>query len=282
MKNIIWCLESQDEIDFSRDWLKEILGFEKEYFLIPDFKYNIFTDNSFIVFSSEKKSEKFETYLQEWNNKGLNYSVVHLSDEAYSHNYDFYRIAKKVIRNYYHAKYLNPNRNVKFFPLGYKSGLKPVIRERNFKYNFVGQLKSDRYEMKSCFDGSGTFYRFTQKWNDNVFGMNILEYSEVLSSSIFTLCPRGWVNLDSFRICEALECGSIPIVVLDNDGSDYYQNIFPNHPFIISSSWKENYEIAENMDPEEIFNKQLETKNYWDDLKGSLKLSIGEYLKCKI
>jgi hypothetical protein len=39
-------------------------------------------------------------------------------------------------------------------------------------------------------------------------------FCEVLSRSVFALCPRGF-GLTSFRICEALEQGAIPVYISD-------------------------------------------------------------------
>jgi hypothetical protein len=40
-------------------------------------------------------------------------------------------------------------------------------------------------------------------------------FSEIMSKSIFSLCPRGY-GKTSFRICEALSVGSIPVYVYDD------------------------------------------------------------------
>lgn len=39
-------------------------------------------------------------------------------------------------------------------------------------------------------------------------------FSEIMSRSIFSLCPRGY-GASSFRICEALQHGSIPVYIYD-------------------------------------------------------------------
>ena len=39
-------------------------------------------------------------------------------------------------------------------------------------------------------------------------------FSDVMSRSIFSLCPRGY-GATSFRICEALQHGSIPVYISD-------------------------------------------------------------------
>ena len=120
MKNIIWCLKTKEEIEFSKEWLKEILGFENEIVQHDENKYDIFLDNSFIAYCSENKSEKFEEYIRNYNDLGLKYCVVHLSDEAYNHNIDFYNIAKSVLRNYHNKEYFEKFPNLKSFHLGIK------------------------------------------------------------------------------------------------------------------------------------------------------------------
>lgn len=41
-------------------------------------------------------------------------------------------------------------------------------------------------------------------------------YKNIMSRSIFSLCPRGY-GLTSFRICESLQVGSIPVYIYDED-----------------------------------------------------------------
>jgi hypothetical protein len=278
--NIVWCLKTELEIEFSRDWLKEILGFDNEIIQHNENKYDAFLDKSFIVCCTEKKSEKLEDYIKKYNDLGLKYCVVHLSDEAYEHNIDFYDISKSVIRNYHNEEYSKRFPNLKSFPLGYKTGIRvnPEL-EKTYKFNFVGQLKSDRCLMKESFESDETFFRFTQSWNDERFGLDIKKYSNILSSSCFTLCPRGWLNLDSFRICESLECGSIPISILDHDGTDYFKNVFGDHPFIIGKDWVDARRIADNMSQSDIIKKYVEIDSYWESFKSNLKSSIGYLLR---
>lgn len=72
---------------------------------------------------------------------------------------------------------------------------------------------------KSLKFGQKYFLNVAEKWtgdfNGKKFGrLNSSEYKEVLLSSIFTLCPLGR-NPETFRIFEAIEAGSIPVLSLD-------------------------------------------------------------------
>jgi len=56
--------------------------------------------------------------------------------------------------------------------------------------------------------------RYSNKFNIAKRGLPIKEYCELLSRSVFSLCPRGYGET-SFRICESLQYGSIPIYISD-------------------------------------------------------------------
>jgi len=83
-----------------------------------------------------------------------------------------------------------------------------------------------------------------QKDNGAVMHVDADEYAHVLLSSAFTLSPSGH-NPECFRIFEAIEAGSIPVVALDDE---YDKHACPNAlgkmidtgaPFIILNTWTE-------------------------------------------
>ena len=80
---------------------------------------------------------------------------------------------------------------------------------------------------------------------------NTLEYRQALLDSSFTLCPVG-AGDDSFRFWEAIEAGSIPILVPrdttlhgteergDYDCPDAFQDVLrTNPPIVVLKSWHE-------------------------------------------
>lgn len=56
---------------------------------------------------------------------------------------------------------------------------------------------------------------------------NEAEYLEIMSSSLFSLCPRG-SGPNSIRLWESVECGSIPVIISDD-------HRLPGHPVL----WRE-------------------------------------------
>jgi len=54
--------------------------------------------------------------------------------------------------------------------------------------------------------------------------INYQQFSDKMERSIFSLCPRGY-GATSFRICESLQHGSIPVYIYDKDWSPFYDEI---------------------------------------------------------
>lgn len=102
-------------------------------------------------------------------------------------------------------------------------------------------------------------YRFTED------RLNTPDYLQELSQSTFALCPRGY-GLTSFRICEALQQGTIPVYISDKfiiphntDFQDYGVLIGSNDIPILDS-------ILSGISDEEIKRKQYLGKIAWRNI----------------
>jgi len=275
--NLIWLVKSDYEVNFSFDWIQNIFSnfIIKNHYDIEN-QFDLVIDNSILIVCVNKDSnERLSNYINEYNKLSFNYSILHLSDEAFEQNIDFYNVSKKIIRNYYNKEYVEKY-NILTIPLGYQTGIKRSNIDRSLDINFVGQLKSDRYEMLNIFNSVDSKYiLLTQRWADPN-GLGVKEFSNILNISYFTLCPRGWISLDSFRINEALECGSIPITILDNDGTDYFIKIYGEHPFIIGHNWNDAFEKMNKCNKEQL---SYLCSEWWDNYKKSLKLKLEDFIK---
>ena len=80
-------------------------------------------------------------------------------------------------------------------------------RERNMLCSFVGTIKNHliRRKIKTLFDMDFLVMEHT----------GYKTFVDVMERSVFSLCPRGY-GATSFRICEALQHGSIPVYVYDS------------------------------------------------------------------
>ena len=275
--NLIWLVKSEYEVHFSFDWIQSIFSyFQIENYYDISNNFDIFLDNSILIVCVDKNANPtLINYINKYNSMNLKYTILHLSDEAFEQNIDFYSVSSKIIRNY-HKKEYSDKYKLLTIPLGYQSGIKKTETGKTLDINFIGQLKSDRYEMLAKFNNiQSRFIHLTQMWGDPN-GIKVEQFSDILSKSWFTLCPRGWISLDSFRINEALECGSIPISILDTDCSDYFEKIYGKHPFIIGNNWEDSFKKYSLCNREDLHNQ---CSSWWTEYKESLRFKLKDFIK---
>lgn len=168
--------------------------------------------------------------------RGAKIILIHLADENYTDLHCIYDACELIYRNYW-SEPLSKHTKIKHFPLGDFSSLEfPDIdysrpaQNRSYLWNFVGDPnKQDRNEAINAFEGLTPRFVYTVDGFFDEKKLSPRAYREILADSIFTLAPRGWTNVDTFRFWEALEFGSIPIVV-GNDARHYFNKFFLPEP----------------------------------------------------
>lgn len=264
------------------DWVREIFQ-NVDYREIKDGNFTIVKDRAIIVIGH---SDKLDGYLSQFKSKNYTYGIVHIADETYSNPTQSYENAAFVYRNYWHKKYV-VQPQVKCFPLGYKTGFwknypKQIKEARNRKYtwSFAGQInKSTRQDMISNLKKiSKHFIYETQSFADPQ-ALSTEKYRNLLLDSIFVPCPRGFWNLDSFRVYEALECGCIPIV--EKQPLDYFTKFYGNHPFLSVNSWNEAPSLLQHLlnHPELLEQVQKDCYKWWKEYKRNLQNEVAEVVR---
>lgn len=267
------------------DWLKEVLS----EFDVKEFRnntYDLFLDNSIIVISSfdtSNEEELFNNYLKKLQSKNCKFGVIHTSDELYSASTDFYDQCKFVLRNYWHKKFKDYP-NVTYFPLGYKQGFwkdsDKVIKDsfhRDYAWSFAGQVrKSTRIDMINNMKKIPNYFFYEIFYFDAPDSLSAEDYRDILLDSVFVPCPRGFWNLDSFRVSEALECGCIPIV--EKAPLDYFEHLFGKYPFLAVESWSQAPELIKQLlaNPERLEQLRLDCQQWWLEHKKMMKSQVGE------
>ena len=284
--HLIWLGHNPDRL-WERDWIYEVLSEVKhEVKTIVDMNYNIFVNQAIIIVSDPDKT-KYPHYFLEYIKRNFKFGVIQISDEAYVHGCDFYSSAQFVIRNYWHKKFAN-QKNILFFPLGYKrkfwdgfnDQLKP-LSSRKFIWSFAGQIKkSTRKNMIQNMKKIPNYYVHETSNFNSADALPVNAYRDLLLDSIFIPCPRGWWNLDSFRVSEALECGCIPIV--EATPFDYFSKLFEGpYPFLKESSWEQIpsllLPLLEN--PEQLELLRMNCYNWWLEYKKTTKQKITDLIK---
>lgn len=257
-------------------------GVDKEVILSAEFP-DEFEDNTIVIYSCDSVNppNKLISLLKKSKDEEKKIILFHLSNENLKHNFEYYSLSKFVFRNYYDPRIKLDN--VKTIPLGYKGKISnrnlDFLKYEDKKHSifFYGQTKSDRIELIDIINKVNNSYVFiTNNWNDTN-SLSIDEVTDIISNTLIVPCPMGNINPDSFRICEVLESGSIPMIK-KYQGYDYFINIFGENPIPSVSSWTEIIDIYHSI--LENPNEYLSKINLWYyEFKKKLKYDIKEILK---
>lgn len=229
-------------------------------------------------------SADIKCYLEK---QGPVLGLVHLSDEWDRDPTDHYNYAKIVLRNY--CKDLGPN--VINFPLGwmrtfpYKLTPK-TLHERKYVWSFSGHVdKTTRPEMArwmATVDGGCSYFKKCgENWGPfDGHALTPPQLADMYNNSYFVPCPQGNCSIDSLRVCEALQTGTIPIV----ERSDYWTKLYGNDvPFIQIENWSHAPNVIEQLTSDLDKLEKLRSSVYvwWIDYCRRLKETIKErYESC--
>ena len=254
----------------SDKWIYEILK-KIQYKIIHSEKEIKNNDILIIVDSSIEKKTKLYERLKLICSKIY---LIHLGEETTSIDLSsIYENCDFVWRTFCSNIYFN-NNSIKCIPIGYKTGvLNKKLNNNKYKWAFIGTPhKSSRHDLLFQFsDIKQSFFHKTEKFNKNVISAD--KMSEVLSSTAFIPCPNGFVHPETYRVYEALECGSIPIV---ENTYQYYDRLLPKNPFIKVYKWADAKSIIVEWKNEQIKEKQQECENWWKMYKDNIQQQIKE------
>jgi hypothetical protein len=253
--DLIWQDDPQELNFLEYDWIYSLLtDFELGIFF--DKSYEIYGDNTIVILAagSQKKSTEIKTYLQKFKKNNYKVGLIHLGDEWCTEAIGFYRDVNFIFRQYYRQEAARYNPNCFYLPIGYKAGFCdrlniPEVAQRAYTWSFAGQPKGSRAKMLQVARNiPGGFNYLTSTFNDPK-GMSTNEYANLLSQTVFALCPRGNFSVDTFRFYEALEAGAIPIVE-DRGSSEVWRDAADPKNFLKPSYWRLN-------------NRYMQAKSYW-------------------
>jgi len=253
----------------SDKWIFKVLN-KVKYNLIENTD-NIKNDDILIIIdSSVETKEEFYNKLKLLCSKIF---LIHLGDETGSYNLsNIYNNCDHVWRTFCTSRYFS-NSRVSCLPIGYKSGtiFMNKTNKRKYKWAFVGTPhRSSRHDILFQFSEiKPSFCHKTNKFNEKIIEVD--KMSEILSSTEFIPCPNGFFHPETYRVYEALECESIPIV---ENAFKYYDRLFPDNPFIKIDRWIEAKLIIQKWNEEQIIKKRKECKIWWTDYKSKLQQEI--------
>lgn len=284
MKSLVWNTGNSIQNDWEYDWIHSLFSNEGYAEVYENISFVV--EDAIIVVSA---NHLMPSYLEKYESLKMPFWLVVLSDEFLQHT-TFglqYTMCRHIFRNYY---YPNASSKITFIGLGYKTGFwngygKPMEEARPYLWSFVGtptQHPDRRMALSTFQDVSPNYVYFTQNFNSQN-ALSVEEYRDTLLKSTFVLCPMGNANLDTFRLYESLEAGSIPVVLSFSESQpiqpSYWDKIFNKPPpFIHSRSWNESKAIIQSMTPDQIEKMRMECGSFWSAYKVQLKERIQTIL----
>ena len=214
-------------------WLDEIFG--KVYFMpLNEIQHNAW----FLV---QRPIEKYNTYFKMLDSKGIHFKVLHLSDEFCTDDISFYSLpsCRLVISNYIRSCVSS---NVYTIPLGfhYKSTNNKSFEDRKFIWSFHG---TDWFNRKEQLEFLSEFLHnchLTPDWNHSTMTKEY-KYLLVLGDSKFCPILRG-NNVETFRMYECLESGTIPLYVR-SEGDELYWKFISRLSLLNIETWEKAKEV---------------------------------------
>ena len=277
---LVW-LANENEM-FEEEWIRMLfkgmrnLSFEVVY----DTDRTTIYKNAVIVCNHADHKIPYDDYFQKYEDAKVPFAAIHLSDEILGVSYKFYdyQMCKVVFRNYFHPDHMS-NPKVRVFGLGYKTGFAsaPSIYEATPWYHwcFVGTIHNQE-RAKNVAIYEPIIPHFLIAGDTFGKGVDIATYKRIMELSKFSLCLMGQCNVDTFRLYEAMEANSVPIVLGKTPSQDcqpsYWHFMFPwekDLPFIIVNSWEEGFEKMKEYlyKPLEYMQLRARMQNFWKETK---------------
>ena len=252
--------------------------------------------NSLIICN---RSVPYGPYLDRYGKTNTPFAVAHLSDEYLRDDRSFLhwsnQICRLVFRGHYDPK-LKHDHRIFTLPVGWRDGMKldQIITKasrRPLQWSFAGDpYKSDRRTalrtLSREWPGASSSTHFFKGFNSPK-ALSPIEYGKLLSCSQFVVCPRGWKNLETFRVYEALSAGAIPITLSRTrwqpEQPHYWARVFfetVDVPFIHADTWQEAIVKARCLSENNkiLDSVQAECVKFWSRYKSQLHARVGKAL----
>ena len=277
-----FCLSGNTKIDlyyfnnkpyepYELGWMKEIFG--KDINLIPMASFLEMVPNNSWVIVQKPHLEDFNKYFAYLLSENINFKVLHLSDEFMSDDLGFYSYSncKSVIRNYNRVDGVPALPHIKTIPLGfhYKGSNTKTFDERTLVWSFHG---TEWFNRKEIVEQLQVFVpnncHFTNYWNDPKI-TNESKYLNALANSKFCPILRG-NNIETFRLYESLETGTIPLYVRVENDADFWNVISRKLELVNIDTWEKavafiNFLLEKPDYAEKYRLKLIENWRLWKD-----------------
>jgi GR25 family glycosyltransferase involved in LPS biosynthesis len=264
-------------------WIKQIFSF------MPNFEIELLrhddrpTDVPIVVV--QRPVEETAIVLKGWSDAGLEFYVLHMSDEFCSDPIDFYKLpgCKGVVRNYLRTE----ESKVVTIPLGFHWAIpngepyihtpRPPFRELAWSFVGTGWLgRREKLNPLTLVDENKVV--FMDDWNSP----DMLAREECLSimlNSWCIPCPSGH-NGETFRFYEALEAGAVPIVVRENNEA-FLKFVASHFQIMVANNWEHAAQLVYTLKKQtEVYEKYRNgVLAGWEGMKRKAKEDVRKLLE---
>jgi GR25 family glycosyltransferase involved in LPS biosynthesis len=261
---------------YEQKWLEEVLNTPLDFKPLTNLLSTVPDNSWFIV--QRPHLDTLISYFHLLKSNNINFKVIHLSDEFSKDSIDFYSYSncKVVIRNYIRDD-IPKLSHIITIPLGFhhKGESSRIFDDRSIVWSFHG---TNWFNRKMLLEPISSIVpnncHFTDTWNDP---KQTLEncYLGRLNNSKFCPILRG-NNVETFRLYEALESGSIPLYVRCEGDDKYWKYISSHLELVELTSWEKAAEFIKTLCSDikraEEYRSNIVTN--WQIWKNEIKSSI--------
>eukprot|EP00043_Microstomoeca_roanoka_P011304 m.106658 g.106658 ORF g.106658 m.106658 type:complete len:464 (+) comp15159_c1_seq1:209-1600(+) len=206
-------------------------------------------------------------------------------------------------KQYYSHKHVQVyGGQVHFLPLGSRAEFPDAQRsqipapQRKYIYSFMGAPTNEirRYfievmQQDKLIPKDKVFLHLTEHWsptpNDpRTDYINSTAYAAIMRDSAFTPCPKGH-SVEQFRIYEAIESGSIPVICYEqNYVREYLPPEMIHSPIVFVHTWEEAAEKMMSLyqNPAALLSRQIALVTWYDDYMRARVSDVESILEQKM
>ena len=226
-----------------------------------------------LIIVDSKLNDK-ESFYFELSNKFSKIYLIHLGDEGASENTNLiYSLCSHVWRTFAIPKFYEV-KNLTCIPIGYKSGVykKNIdFKKKKYLWSFMGTVHgASRFDLINKHNEiKPNYIKLTGEFAAKD-SLEPEEYYAKLNDSIFTLVPNGYYHPETYRLYEALESGSIPIIENPFDFFDYF---LKDNPIPKINNWKESSKLIKKLidDEKSLIKLSKDIDTWWLQYKKNIQ-----------
>lgn len=276
--NLVRCYEGRD---WGEDWWRELFqGLPVEIIDAPNF--DVVRPNSLYVIEGVFGLGHVPADFLRAVDAAAPCGLLHIGDEFLRGPYPVYRHFDFVIRAF-PTPFLR-SRGVMCVPCGYCNEMprEPLLpaSQRPLAWSFTGQSNGTRVEMAKALASVGpNFCKIVDVQRGQV-QLSRARFLELLRESAFCPCPMGNVQLETSRLYEALEYGTIPVATR-RMGLDYFERLFgAQHRIPVFADWREARGFIEDLlaSPGHLDRVQAEVTGWWSETKARLNADVLAFI----